>query len=59
VKVAERIGTGTLWINESFYITPWTPFAGYNLSSLGVENGTEGLLDFTVPQTISVAKVIA
>ena len=59
VKVAERLETGTVWINESFYVMPWTPFAGRKMSGLGVENGTEGLLEFTTPQTISMVKAAA
>ena len=59
VKVAERMETGTVWINESFYVMPWTPFAGHKQSGLGVENGKEGLLEFTVPQTISIPKATA
>ncbi|MDX8356428.1 aldehyde dehydrogenase family protein [Sphingopyxis terrae] len=59
VKVAERLETGTVWINESFYVMPWTPFAGHKLSGLGVENGNEGLLEFTIPQTISMVKAAA
>lgn len=54
--IAMRLETGTVWINDVQYIMPWTPFAGRKLSGLGVENGCRGLLEFTAPQTISIAK---
>lgn len=56
VEIASRLETGTVWVNETQYIMPWTPFAGHKLSGFGVENGREGLLEFTKPQTITVAK---
>ncbi|MDF8332209.1 aldehyde dehydrogenase family protein [Novosphingobium cyanobacteriorum] len=55
-QIARRIETGTVWINHTMYIMPWTPFAGRKQSGLGVENGVEGLLEFTAPQTITVAR---
>jgi len=55
-EVAKRLDTGTVWINHSMYIMPWTPFAGRKQSGMGVENGQEGLLEFTAPLTITVAK---
>lgn len=54
--IASRLETGTVWINDTLYIMPWTPFAGHKQSGIGVENGKEGLLEFTVPQTITIAK---
>ena len=50
--VAQRLETGTVWINSAQGITPFAAFAGHKQSGLGVENGLEGLLEFTVPQTI-------
>ncbi|QIG81055.1 aldehyde dehydrogenase family protein [Stakelama tenebrarum] len=56
LAVAERLETGTVWINETLYVMPWTPFAGHKQSGIGVEHGIEGLLEFTVPQTITARK---
>ena len=56
VEVAERMETGTVWINQNLQLAPNQPFAGHKQSGFGVENGTEGLLEYMVPQTISVAK---
>jgi acyl-CoA reductase-like NAD-dependent aldehyde dehydrogenase len=52
-SVAQRLQTGTVWINEIHVLTPHTPLAGHKQSGLGVENGRDGLLEYTLPQTIS------
>ena len=52
--VAARLETGTVWINSAQGLTPFAAFAGHKQSGLGAENGLEGLLEFTVPQTIYV-----
>lgn len=51
-QVAARLETGTVWINSAQGLTPFAAFAGHKQSGFGVENGLEGLLEFTVPQTI-------
>ena len=56
LAIAERLETGTVWINEALYVAPWIPFAGHKESGIGVENGLEGLLEFTNAQTITVRK---
>ena len=53
-EVAARLETGTVWINSAQGLTPFAAFAGHKQSGLGAENGLEGLLEFTVPQTIYV-----
>ncbi|MCB2079165.1 MAG: aldehyde dehydrogenase family protein, partial [Novosphingobium sp.] len=50
--VAERLDTGTVWINSAQGLSPFGAFAGHKQSGIGVENGTEGLLEFTVPKTV-------
>lgn len=50
--VADRMETGTVWINSAQGLTPFAAFAGHKQSGLGAENGTEGLLEFTVPKTV-------
>ncbi|WP_103727652.1 aldehyde dehydrogenase family protein [Novosphingobium sp. HII-3] len=59
VEIASRLETGTVWINETQYIMPWTPFGGHKQSGVGIENGSEGLLEYTLPQTISFRKSVA
>jgi acyl-CoA reductase-like NAD-dependent aldehyde dehydrogenase len=56
IAIAERLETGTVWINEAQYLMPWTPFAGHKQSGVGVENALAGLLEYTIPQTITVRK---
>ncbi len=50
--VAARLETGTVWINSAQGLTPFAAFAGHKQSGIGAENGMDGLLEFTVPQTI-------
>jgi acyl-CoA reductase-like NAD-dependent aldehyde dehydrogenase len=59
VAVAERMETGTIWINESMNLSPFAPFGGHKQSGFGAEMSTEGLLEFTYPQVISVAREAA
>lgn len=56
LEVGGRLQTGTVWINETQYLTPLAAFAGHGQSGLGVEGGLEGLLEYTNPQTIVVRK---
>jgi acyl-CoA reductase-like NAD-dependent aldehyde dehydrogenase len=56
VAVADRIETGTVWINDNFQNGPHIPFAGAKQSGFGVENGAEGLREFTFPKVIFVPK---
>jgi len=56
LAVGARLQTGTVWINETQYLTPLAAFAGHGQSGLGVEGGLEGLLAYTNPQTIVVRK---
>lgn len=50
--VAERIEAGTVWINTVQELGPGQPFGGHKQSGLGVENGREGLLEYTNSQVI-------
>jgi acyl-CoA reductase-like NAD-dependent aldehyde dehydrogenase len=50
--VAARLETGTVWINSAQGLSPYAAFAGHKQSGLGVENGPDGLLEFTAPQSV-------
>ncbi len=50
--VAERIASGTVWVNETQHLTPFAAFGGMKQSGIGVEGGIEGLLGYTSAQTI-------
>ncbi len=52
MAIAERIASGTVWINETQYLTPLAAFGGLKQSGVGVEGGVEGLLEYTNAQTI-------
>ena len=46
-RLAGRIRTGTLWINDCNIISDYAPFGGYKRSGVGKEFGYEGLAGFT------------
>ncbi len=52
LDIASRLETGTVFVNEPHYLSPHAPFAGHKQSGLGIENGVDGLLGFTEPQTV-------
>jgi len=56
LDVGRRLQAGTVWINEIQHLTPLATFAGHKQSGLGTESGMEGLLEYTVPQTITVRR---
>jgi acyl-CoA reductase-like NAD-dependent aldehyde dehydrogenase len=56
VAIAERMDTGTIWINKHGEINPNVPFAGAKTSGIGIELGEEGLAEFTQVQVINVAR---
>jgi aldehyde dehydrogenase (NAD+) len=52
LAVARRLETGTVFINQTQYLSPFAPFGGHKQSGVGAEGGVEGLLEYTNPQTI-------
>lgn len=55
--LAQRLAAGNVWVNECRPLSPLVPFAGHRQSGLGVENGKEGLLEYTLPKTMSRKKL--
>jgi aldehyde dehydrogenase (NAD+) len=55
-EIAQQIQAGTVWVNEAQHLSPLVGFAGHKQSGVGVENGIEGLLEYTNTQTITVKK---
>ncbi len=53
--IAARVGTGMVTVNDAIMPTahPATPFGGTGDSGWGTTQGAEGLLEMTVPQTVS------
>ena len=56
MKVADRLESGTTWINQHFAIQPDVPFGGRKQSGIGVEFGTDGINEFTAVHVINMAK---
>jgi acyl-CoA reductase-like NAD-dependent aldehyde dehydrogenase len=54
--VANRMSSGTVWVNKHADIMPNIPFGGSGQSGLGSELGEEGLAEFTQLQVINVAR---
>ena len=50
--VAERLEAGTVWINEIHSFSPHVAFGGHKQSGIGIENGLDGLAEYTNSQTI-------
>jgi aldehyde dehydrogenase (NAD+) len=54
--VALRLGSGTVWINQHLAFGPHIPLPGAKESGIGVEFGSEGLLEYTAMQIINISK---
>lgn len=55
IEVARKIDTGTVWINRHLDMPFDVPFAGAKQSGAGVENGIEGLEEYTQAHIINAA----
>jgi acyl-CoA reductase-like NAD-dependent aldehyde dehydrogenase len=51
-SLAGQLECGTVWINQHLVVIPAAPVAGHKWSGVGVENGIQGLLEFTQVQTV-------
>lgn len=56
IDVANQIEAGTVWVNEIHIHGIDIPFGGHKQSGMGVENGREGLEEFTNTKTYMFAK---
>lgn len=56
IAVANRLDTGTVWVNEIHIHGVMIPFGGHKQSGMGVENGVEGLSEFTNTRTMMFRK---
>ena len=54
--VAQRIASGTVWVNKHLELSPDIPFGGAKQSGFGTEMGQEGLEEFTQSKIINMAK---
>lgn len=56
VDIANRIESGTVWVNQHINIGPHIPMSGYKKSGIGVEQSQEGLDEFTQMKVVNIAK---
>jgi acyl-CoA reductase-like NAD-dependent aldehyde dehydrogenase len=56
ISVAKRLETGTVWVNEIHIHGIDIPFGGHKQSGMGVENGREGLAEYTNTKTYMFKK---
>ena len=54
--MAARLETGSAWVNQHFDLSPMVPFGGVKESGMGVENGVDGMREFTTSQVLNVKK---
>ncbi|MGN6123917.1 MAG: aldehyde dehydrogenase family protein [Sphingomonas oligoaromativorans] len=47
IEIAGRIETGTIWVNQHMALPLDVPFGGAKESGIGLQNGLEGMKDFT------------
>ena len=55
-EVASKIETGTIWVNRHLVLPKDIPFGGAKQSGIGVQNGIEGIEDFTQRRVLNVKK---
>jgi acyl-CoA reductase-like NAD-dependent aldehyde dehydrogenase len=51
-RIAARLETGTVWINQVHAFSPHVAFGGHKQSGMGIENSLHGLAEYTNLQTI-------
>jgi len=54
--VADKMNSGTIWVNKHAELAPNIPFGGSKNSGLGTELGEEGLEEFTQLKIINMAR---
>lgn len=54
VSVAEKVQSGTVWVNQHLGLSPVIPFRGAKQSGIGGELGLEGLQEFTQAKIVNV-----
>jgi acyl-CoA reductase-like NAD-dependent aldehyde dehydrogenase len=53
--VASQVQSGTVWVNKSLDMPFDVPFRGAKQSGIGVENGQEGIEEYTQARIVNVA----
>lgn len=55
-SIAQRLETGTVWINDCSSLSPNVPFSGHKQSGYGTEGSIEGLKEYTNIKIIRINK---
>lgn len=54
-EVAQRLNSGTVWVNKTLDLNPNFPFRGAKQSGIGTELGQAGLEEYTQAKVINIA----
>ncbi|MEK6649526.1 MAG: aldehyde dehydrogenase family protein [Bacteroidota bacterium] len=57
LRIARRLRTGTVWINEWHLISEKAPFGGYKQSGVGREFGMEGIKEYTEAKHLHIDEI--
>lgn len=57
MRLAKRLRTGTVWINEYHLLNEKVPFGGYKQSGIGREFGLDGIKEYTETKHIHIDEV--
>ncbi|MBK9333578.1 MAG: aldehyde dehydrogenase family protein [Ignavibacteria bacterium] len=57
LAVADKLRTGTVWINEYHLLSDRAPFGGYKQSGIGREFGTEGIKEYMEAKHIHIDEI--
>ncbi len=57
MKIAKKLRTGTVWINEYHLLSDRAPFGGYKQSGIGREFGPEGINEYTETKHIHIDEI--
>lgn len=58
VEVASRVEAGTIWVNQYLAVPFDVPIGGAKQSGIGVQNGIEGIKDFTQRRVVNAKKTL-
>ncbi|MCP4628686.1 MAG: aldehyde dehydrogenase, partial [bacterium] len=54
-NIADKVRTGTMWINDVMILSDFAPFGGFKDSGIGKEMGHEGLAGYTQSKMIYIS----
>ncbi len=57
LHIAEKLRTGTVWINDYHLMSDRAPFGGYKQSGIGREFGIDGLKEYTEAKHIHIDEI--